>query len=80
MKEITISALLLITIFLVGARTEIQFNPFKITFLTLTSGIGWTLMVIALNLVLISERKKSYKEGFSDSTKQTIEIIEELRK
>ena len=72
----TLSIIVAIAMFLVMARTTIQFNPFKITAEAWMTSLGYA-MLIAGSLLIAAD---FYARGTRDSEETTIQLLKEMVK
>ena len=77
MKYLIIISIILVCIFLYSSEPQITFKPFKIKLTNIGSAIGWTLMIMGLNILLASERNKSTEKGFEQGLEEAIKILKE---
>lgn len=62
MKIIIITSVLLLIFLIFASKMQISINPFKITFGSLYSAIGWILILIGIILIQHQSRIDAIKE------------------
>lgn len=74
MKELIISIILLIIVFLFASSTVITLKPFSIKCTDIYSGIGIFLMIIGIVCISTNSYRKGIRKGVDD----TINVVEEI--
>ena len=79
MKHLIFIAVLVV-VFVLLAKTSINFNPFKIAFKEPFFAIGWILVVIGVHLIVFETREIARHEGYSEGVKDmSAEVLDHIK-